>query len=819
MNANKVRPIVVAAVIAMAVAALLASGDAASAAGTTDVISVGLGGSPGNGYSCCPQVTADGRYVVFASVATDLVPDGGSFGLFVRDRTTGATERILNGVPVIDFDISGDGRYVAFTSQASDLVPNDTNTCDQWVDPGTCPDVFLYDRENRQTVRVSVASDGTEGNGWSDSAKISGDGRYVVFVSGADNLAPGDITYPGYPCLTGPPHCFDVFVHDRVTGLTELASVGSDGSKANSNSFSPSVSATGRFVSFFNQATNLSGAPPDSSCCVYLRDRQSGTTEIVSLDNSGNLPNNPFGPGDTTSAISADGRYVAFGSEAPLVSDDTSLFTVDVFVRDRLSGSTERVSVASDGTEANGDSFSPLISADARYVVFTSGASNLAPNDANTCGGFFPNCPDVFIHDRHAGETERVSVASDGNEGNADSWGWDITDDGRYLAFESEASNLALSDTNRARDVFVRDRCPDGSCGGGPTPTPEPRFVSYVASGDSIPSGVDLGEDCAHDPGGQETNCRANPALAYPQFLIERIYDEVTEGVGLVNVACSGATTKEFIGGVDERICPSSEGKSQLDYIKDSAVPPDVVTLTVGADDYALTELLKQCRGKLESLDFRGAAKCSDDVLQNAPASLAVTGQKLETILNELTQARPNAIVAVTNYYNPAPLALQDICLALPAFYGGCRFWVLDPLNRLLENANALVQDLDLRIAATVHPFTEATGGRVQLVSLYDQFAGHCGFNFSFTFTVKVRGQAHSTPTGQVGCDASASWIAPRREYQGEGTKKLGPIEVQFSYHAGVHPNVAGHQCIASEIWNTIRDDLGVPGQVTDACP
>jgi archaellum component FlaF (FlaF/FlaG flagellin family) len=149
-------------------------------------------------------------------------------------------------------------------------------------------------------------------------------------------------------------------------------------------------------------------------------------------------------------AISADGRYVTFQSIASnLVPGDTNS-TFDVFVRDRRSGTTQRVNVATDGTQANGDSFSLAISADGRYVTFQSIASNLVPGDTN-------DRTDVFVRDLRSGTTQRVSVATGGTQANGDSDIPAISADGRYVAFESGASNLVPGDTNHSEDVFVRD--------------------------------------------------------------------------------------------------------------------------------------------------------------------------------------------------------------------------------------------------------------------------------------------------------------------------------------------------------------------------
>ena len=186
-----------------------------------------------------------------------------------------------------------------------------------------------------------------------------------------------------------------------------------------------------------------------------MRDLRSGTTRRVSVAGDGTQANDP----SYSSAISADGRYVAFQSDASnLVPGDTNQAR-DVFVRDLRSGTTRRVSVATGGTQANDPSYSPAISADGRYVAFESNASNLVTGDTN-------HSFDVFVRDFRSGTTQRVSVASDGTQANGDSYGQAISADGRYVTFDSDASNLVPGDTNHRTDVFVHDRrssTPSGS--------------------------------------------------------------------------------------------------------------------------------------------------------------------------------------------------------------------------------------------------------------------------------------------------------------------------------------------------------------------
>ena len=161
-----------------------------------------------------------------------------------------------------------------------------------------------------------------------------------------------------------------------------------------------------------------------------------GNTTRVSVASDGTQSNNSsYNP-----SISANGRYVAFESEATnLVRGDTNNFR-DIFVHDRQTGQTTRVSVASDGTQANGHSYDPSISADGRYVAFASLANNLVSGDTN-------DQQDIFVHDRQTGQTTRVSVASDGTQASGHSFNPSISADGRYVAFVSSASNLVGGDT------------------------------------------------------------------------------------------------------------------------------------------------------------------------------------------------------------------------------------------------------------------------------------------------------------------------------------------------------------------------------------
>lgn len=290
------------------------------------------------------------------------------------------------------------------------------------------------------TERVSVSSSGEQGNGSSGPFAepcISPDGRFVAFTSFASNLVPEDTNGTQ-----------DIFVFDRQTRTIERVSVSSSGEQGYSESTgSASISADGRFVAFDSTASNLVPGDNNGTTDVFVRDRQNGTTERVSISSSGKKGNSY----SVSPSIRADGRLVAFGSNSSnLVTGDTN-GTQDIFVRDRQAGITERVSISSSGEQANDWSYAASISADGRYVAFTSYASNLVSGDSN-------GTRDVFVRDLQAGTTECVSVSSAGKQGNRYSESPSISADGRFVAFTSDASNLASDDSNGTQDVFVHDR-------------------------------------------------------------------------------------------------------------------------------------------------------------------------------------------------------------------------------------------------------------------------------------------------------------------------------------------------------------------------
>jgi Tol biopolymer transport system component len=411
---------------------------AGTTAATTTRMSISSSGRQAQVASFLDAISANGRYVVFDSTASNLVPGDTNHAsdVFLRDRKNGRTTRVSVGSsgrqcngPSGSGAISADGRYVAFSSNASNLVLGDTNHR---------PDVFVHDRETGRTTRVSVNSGGRQGNGESYGPAISADGRYVAFTSSASNLVPRDTNGRA-----------DVLVHDLKTGRTTRVSVSSRGQEARgfasgTGSNAPSISADGRYVAFHSEASNLVPGDTNNVFDIFVHDRKTGRTTRVSVSSSGQEAN-----GESFHAsISADGRSVALASLASdLVAGDTNEVT-DVFVHDLKTGRTTRVSVSSSGGQGDDTSFDPAISATGRYIAFGSDA-RLVAHDTN-------QLPDIFVRDRVAGTTRRVSLTNRGGQANGGgSLSAEISADGRWVAFESGASNLVPRDTNNAPDVFL----------------------------------------------------------------------------------------------------------------------------------------------------------------------------------------------------------------------------------------------------------------------------------------------------------------------------------------------------------------------------
>lgn len=271
------------------------------------------------------------------------------------------------------------------------------------------------------TVRVSLSSTGTEGNGASLHPATPGTGRFVAFSSSASNLVPGDTNGTQ-----------DAFVHDRATGTTTRVSVSSSGAQADDVSALPALSPEGRLVAFASSASNLVPEDANGTTDVFVHDLDTRVTSLVSVSLSGQAGNGA----SNWPSVSATGRFIAFGSFASdLVPGDTNGAT-DVFVRDMVVGSTTRLSLSSSGRQGDSASFDPSISASGQVVAFASHASNLGRGDTNTCLVFTDpgECPDVYVHDRERGLTFRASVSASEAQANDLSLEPSISGDGRFVA-------------------------------------------------------------------------------------------------------------------------------------------------------------------------------------------------------------------------------------------------------------------------------------------------------------------------------------------------------------------------------------------------
>ncbi len=463
--------------------------------GDTTRVSLSAAGTEANGPSYAPSLSEDGRYVSFESYADNLVTSdtNGRSDIFVKDTQTGAIERVSlkdDDTQVFMGDsltssISDDGRYIAFMSLAFDLVPGDVNQA---------TDIFLRDRQAGTTTRV------TAGNAASWEPAISGDGRYISFISPASNLGTGDNN-----------GCLDVFRYDAQTASTILVSQTDGDTATEERSYARGISDTGRYVPFLSYSANIVPGDSNGTGDIFLRDIDGstgtpgspsgltpstgpdGTTTRLSESTGNTQADSPsFGqvslgdhgawaafsstadnlvPGDSNGAsdiflwtfngslesytpgadgpsyapaMGSDSRVVAFISDATnLVADDNNGLN-DVFVAKDF-GLTELISISTAGEQSDGPVDSVAVSANNEIVAFASLASNLADTDTN-------NTWDIFVRDRAAGTTEQIT------HGNGPSLNPSVSSDGRYVAFDSMASDLVTGDNNGRRDIFVYDR-------------------------------------------------------------------------------------------------------------------------------------------------------------------------------------------------------------------------------------------------------------------------------------------------------------------------------------------------------------------------
>ncbi len=386
------------------------------------------------GDSGLASLSADGKTVVFSTAAKDVAPGlappnpngSADYSVFLRDLSGVGETAFLVGDTEQPW-ISASGRYAVFFSYAEDLVPNDTNG-DR--------DLFVLDRQTSQVARVNVSNTEVQANGdsWDyiKSSPISANGRFVVFVSDATNLVAGDTNGQR-----------DIFVRDLELGTTTRVSVSNTGAQANQQSYSPSISADGRFVVFTSDASNLVPGDTNGVADIFVRDLLNKTTMRVNVSSSGVQANQS----SESPVINANGRYVAFASSATNLASSRR-GAQSIYLRDLLRGTTTLVSAGLDESNTLSSSSSPSISDDGRFVAFGSDGNNLVPDDTN-------QGQDVFVRDMARGVTVRLSLSANGQQADAGSNTPVISGDGTRVVFRSSAGNLVPNDFNADEDWFV----------------------------------------------------------------------------------------------------------------------------------------------------------------------------------------------------------------------------------------------------------------------------------------------------------------------------------------------------------------------------
>ncbi|MEZ5455912.1 MAG: hypothetical protein R3F04_07340 [Lysobacteraceae bacterium] len=416
------------------------------ATGLLTRVSLGAGGAQTSERSQRPSISRDGRRISFQS--RGVLAAGGSTDfeqVYLRDLDLQSTQLVSVGAASNNGNsaegsasLSGNGQVVAFSSFSTDLISGDSNNL---------ADEFVRDLLGVSTERVSLAnSSGPFPAPANGDSLLSNRGQRRLSTDGGMLVAETEATNLGALALQS--GSTQIVRIERGSNQALLISRDLQGNPALSAAFEPSMSSDGRYIVFRSATTNLVAGDNNGTFDVFWADVNGGPLERVNLG-----PGNVQGLGGTQTrlpTVSDDGQAVAFVSnQNNLVADDSN-GVLDVFVRDRSSGITTRVSVDSNGTQANGLSDFPIISANARYVVFSSLASNLIPGDA---GGF----QDIFRHDRQTGETVLVSQSSGGAQGNGNSFTSAISADGNDIAFSSAATNLVSGDSNARTDIFVRN--------------------------------------------------------------------------------------------------------------------------------------------------------------------------------------------------------------------------------------------------------------------------------------------------------------------------------------------------------------------------
>ena len=401
----------------------------------TDRASVTGSGTAGSGASSTPSMNSDGSLVTFVSLSTNFVTGVNGSQIYFHNRQTNQIEVIsrdsdttaVNKGDGVSSDpaISADGRFVAFVSQSTNLVAGVSGQ-----------QVYLRDRQTGQTTLISKSSSGVTSNGGVNSSPaISSDGRYIAFVSVATNLGVAGGNQ-------------QIYLHDRVTGITSLITKDNNAVPGDGTSATPAINADGRYIAFASVSTNLGAAGGNQQ--IYIHDRLTGANGTTSLVSKDSVPTAGNGNSSTPS-VSGDGRFVAFVSGATNIV--TGFSGQQVYVHDRNTGANGTNSLISRDNSGvpnagNQNSSAPSISSDGRYVAFTSLATNLETSVSGQ---------QIYRHDRSGPTTSLVSRDNTGSlvEGNASSEAPSISGNGAFVAFTSQASNL-LAGGVAPSDIYIR---------------------------------------------------------------------------------------------------------------------------------------------------------------------------------------------------------------------------------------------------------------------------------------------------------------------------------------------------------------------------
>lgn len=418
----------------------------------------------GNGDSYIGSLSGDGSVVAFDTFATNLGSKAVGIEGQVYARIQGvATGQLISenamGIPAIgnsrNPSVSGNGVWISFESNAYNLISNDNNG--QY-------DIYVKNRNTGSIERVSTTNDGAESSGYSFDSSISGDGRFVAFISTATEFDSADQNGTQ-----------DVYVKDRMTNRIVRASANATGASADSFSQSPKMSSSGQFVTFSSAATNLVAGDDNNQGDIFVKNLGTGESKLASANASGIIGNQQ----SFRSSISADGRFVIFESDATnLISGDTNDRT-DIYRKDMLTGAIERVSTASDGSQANDDSYNATVSDDGRFVLFVSQATNLGVNNAQ-------QLLTLFRKDMLTGTIQPVLRRGDGGELATEvNFLSNMSGDGMHAVVSYAGGDAFSQDRNGFQDIFQLDfnTSPATSIGDG-----QGRFIEIDTAGVNVGS-------------------------------------------------------------------------------------------------------------------------------------------------------------------------------------------------------------------------------------------------------------------------------------------------------------------------------------------